>query len=891
MNNWYNVDKEAVLKEHNTDAQNGISADEASLRLAKYGQNKFAEKKKESLFTQILRQLKDVSVIILLLAAGLSFALALKEGEGFIEPAVIIAIVIMNVILAVTQERGAERALEALAVLNSPTCFVIRDGVKQEIDTSLVVPGDIIVLKTGGLVPADARILECESFEVDEASLTGESEPSEKTAVTLQKENAPLGDQTNMVFSGCLVAAGHAKAVVCSTGMETQIGKIAGYLRSAKKNKTPLQLRLDKLGKLISGIAIVSAIALLAIGLIQGKEPWHLVLLAVALAVAAVPETLMLIVTLMLMQGVKKMISKNALIRKLQAVETLGSTSVICSDKTGTLTQNKMAVKRLWMYGTPPVGDAEIQSEEQLWFLKKLLLACNVTVEHVDGEDKIIGDPTEAAIMRLCLQKGLNKKELDADYKRVAEIPFSSARKMMTVVVRKPDGKYLLLTKGAFDNIPYVKKDQNHIKELEDEHNAFAEDALRIITLASKELDALPSKEELDKLESGLVFEGFIGIIDPPRPEAAAAIARAKKAGIRTIMITGDHAATAAAIARELGIIAAKEGIITGAELAKLSDEELYGSIEYYSVYARVTPADKIRIVQAWQRLGAVVSMTGDGVNDAPALKAADVGVSMGINGTEVAKSASDMVLTDDNFSTIVEAVTEGRNVFSNIRKLIYFLVVCNISEVVVMLIGQISGWGIPVTPIMLLLVNVLGDGIPGMALAKEHSDERMMERKPIDRNEGFFSGGLLEVIIRQTAVCSIVVLAGFYIGKFISLSGAHAPSQEIGQTVAFLVLGWTSVLHIFTVRSRKSIFRRSLKDNVQLPLSAAAMFIVLGALAAIPGFNEIFNLYDISGWHWLIAAGLSVIPTIVAEYGKLWDNYKFNTAEKNRVKQQNIGC
>ena len=889
MDNWHNLDNETVLKSFNTDCHNGLTTSEVEKRQAEFGLNKFAEKKKESLFIHIISQLKDVAVIILLIAAGISLAMALADGHGFIEPVVIVSIVIMNVILAVTQERGAERALEALAVLNSPSCFVIRNGVKQEIDTIYVVPGDIIELKSGDMVPADGRILECESLTVDEASLTGESEPSEKSSDTIQKEHAPLGDRVNMVFSGCLVVGGRARAVAAATGMQTQIGKIAGYLNNTKKNKTPLQIRLEKLGKLISGIAVVAAFTLLVIGLLQKQEIWHLLLLVVTLAVAAVPETLSLIVTLMLTHGVKKMVSKNALIRKLQAVETLGSTSVICSDKTGTLTQNKMTIKRLWLYGETPVSETEAGTESQLEFLKKLLLASNVTVENADGheEGKIIGDPTESAIMRLFLEKGLKREELVSQYEKQGEIPFSSARKMMTTVLKKPDGRYLVLTKGAFDRIPFIKKDMNFQKELEDVHNAFARDALRVITLASKEIDTLPPRAEWDKLETDLVFNGFIGLIDPPRPEAAAAILRARKAGIRTIMITGDHAETAAAIARDLRIIVANEGIITGEELEKLSDENFFDSIEFYSVYARVTPADKIRIVQAWQKRGAVVSMTGDGVNDAPALKAADVGVAMGINGTEVAKSASDMVLTDDNFSTIVEAVTEGRNVFSNIRKLIYFLIVCNISEVVIMIFGQVSGWGIPVTPMMLLIVNVLADGIPGMALAKEVSDPRIMQRKPIDRGESFFAGGLMEVIIQQTAICSIVVLAAFYIGKFSIIPGASMPSHGMGQSMAFLVLGWTSLIHILIVRSRISVFRRTLRDNPQLPISAGIMILVLAAMVGLPPIASAMGFTLLDGYHWLIAMGLSIIPLIIAEYGKFWDNYKSQTTEKNRVALQ----
>ncbi|MCL2809104.1 MAG: cation-translocating P-type ATPase [Treponema sp.] len=894
MDNWYNIDKEAVLKEQKSDIKNGLSTTEVEKRKIKFGLNKFAEKKKESLFVQITRHLKDVAVIILLLAAVLSFVLELREmmeghSVNFIESIVILSIVIMNVILAVTQERGAEKALDALAVLNSPSCFVIRDGNKQEIDTSLVVPGDIIVLKTGDLVPADARLLECESFAVDEASLTGESEPSEKNTDTLTKENAPLGDRLNMVFSGCLVVSGYATAVVTATGMSTQIGKIAGYLNYTKKNKTPLQLRLDKLGKLVSSIALLAAFTIFVIGMLQGQEIWHLIMLAVTLAVAAVPETLALIVTLMLTHGVKKMVSKNALIRKLQAVETLGSTSVICSDKTGTLTQNKMTIKRLWIHGSNPVSDTQADSQEHLELIKRFLLASNVTIQKDEkGNDKIIGDPTESAIMRLSIDKGI-KRENFTDYEKVGEIPFSSARKMMTSIYKNQNGKYLVLTKGAFDKIPYIKNDLNYVNELEKMHDSFAQDALRVITLASKEIDTLPNKEDLEQVEKELNFEGFIGLIDPPRPEAAAAINRAKKAGVRTIMITGDHAVTAAAIARELGIIAAKEGIITGEELEKLSDDELNDSIEFYSVYARVSPSDKIRIVQAWQQKGAVVSMTGDGVNDAPALKAADVGVAMGINGTEVAKSASDMVLTDDNFSTIVEAVSEGRKVFANIKKLVYFLIVCNISEIVIMIFGQVSGWGVPVTPIMLLIINVIADGIPGMALAKEQSDTRIMSRKPIDRDESFFAGGLMEVIIQQTIMCSVVVLAAFYVGKFVVIPGTHEPSHLLGQTMAFLVLGWTSIIHIFVVRSRASIFKRSLKDNPQLVVSAVVMIFMLAGMAAIPPVARALNFVAMDFYHWLICIGISFMPLMVAEYGKFWDNYKYHEAERLRVKQQRI--
>ena len=732
MANWHSLDKEAVLKAQGTDAAQGLSSAEVGSRQLSHGLNKFKEEKRENIFFQILRHLKDLAIIILIVAALLALLMDIaaaagwREGSGIpgLKASVIMAIVVLNTMLAVMQERGAQRAMDALAKLNSPTCIVIRDGVKQEIATEEVVPGDIIVLKSGDLVPADSRILESESFSVDEASLTGESEPSKKISTTIEQDDIPLGDRKNMVFSGCLVSHGHAKAVVTETGMNTEMGKIADFLQTTKKRMTPLQMRIKKLGRTICIIAVLSAFVLLAFGIINGWDPelgwagvdwWMLSFIAVTLAVAAVPEAMMVIVTLTLTKGVQKMVKKNVIIRKLPAVETLGSTSIICSDKTGTLTQNRMAITRMWRHGEEPIADKDVEnSPTYMRFIEKLLLSSNVTLERdKEGNENIIGDPTESAIMRLAISKGIIKRELDEKNERLAEIPFSSARKMMTTVVRQPNGKLLVLTKGAFDRLPFCRKDANYMKELDDTHDGFAEDALRLIALAYKEIDKLPPKDKWEEeLEKDLTFEGFIGIIDPPRPEAAMSIARAKKAGIRTIMITGDHAKTATAIARDLGIITRKEGVITGVELNQLTDDELFESVHQYSVYARVSPEDKIRIVQAWKKHGQVVAMTGDGVNDAPALKGADVGVAMGIAGTEVAKSAADMILTDDNFTSIVSAVVEGRNVFSNIRKLVYFLIVCNFAEITAMLFGQISGWGLPVTPIMLLIINCLADGV-----------------------------------------------------------------------------------------------------------------------------------------------------------------------------------
>ena len=877
---------ELTAQEQGVDVAAGLTSAEAAERLEKYGRNAFEKQKKRSLLSQILGQLKDVSTIILIIAAVLSLVMSILEWEGpqsLIEPLVIIVIIIMNVILAVTQERSAENALDALSSLASPICRVIRGGNVQELNPEELVPGDIILLKTGDLVPADARLIRSESLAVDESSLTGESVPAEKDASAVFDGEVPLGDRANCVFSGCLVTAGNASAVVTGTGMDTEIGKIARFLTETKQQKTTLQVRLDKVGKVISGLAIMSAIIMFVVGFFVYKhELMHMIMIAVTLAVAAVPETLSLIVTLILAQGAKNMASKNALVRQMQAVETLGSTSVICSDKTGTLTMNKMTVKRLWVYGGEPVSEEANFTDGQMDFLEKLCLACVATVgTDDDGSLKIFGDPTESAIVRLALNKGIDYPALQKSYEKVAEIPFSSARKMMTAVYKNEEGGYIVLTKGAFDRLPFDRSDLNYMKPLTDTHDSFASDALRVISLSYKLIDRLPA--DISELESGQTFAGFVGIIDPPRPEAAAAIAKAKAAGIRTIMITGDHAATAAAIARELGIIAAGEGVITGQELSKLTDEELNDSIEFYSVYARVSPEDKIRIVKAWQSRGEVVAMTGDGVNDAPALKAADVGVAMGINGTEVSKSAAKMILTDDKFSTIIEAVGEGRNIFSNIRKLVYFLLVCNISEIVVMLFAQFINWELPLTPIMLLIINVLGDGIPGLALSKEESDKRIMKRKPIARNESFFGGGLMEVIIQQIFAFAAVTLVGYYIGMHVDFGGGEN-SLAAGRTMAFLITGWTSILHVLTVRSRSMLYKYKVKDNPQLYISCAVMIVVFALIAAITPIAEALEMTALSWQQWLITIGLSLVPIIVAEYGKLWDAIKSRNIEKTRV-------
>ncbi|MCL2758456.1 MAG: cation-translocating P-type ATPase [Alphaproteobacteria bacterium] len=864
--NWFEKSKAKVTKELNSDANAGLGPDAVISARKKFGENQFKEPKGDSIFVMILSHLKNIAAIILLVAAALSLFMEIYYGDGLIEFLVIMAIIILNVTLAVTQEMGAERALAALRKLNSPTSIVIRGGRRVEIASEDLVPGDVMLLKTGDMISADARLLEETDFMVDESALTGESTPVEKNTDATLSGNVTVADQSNMVFRGCLVAAGRAKAIVVATGMDTQMGRIAEYLTDARKLPTPLQVRIDKVGKAISVIGIASAAMVFVIGFIRGSDFWDMAFLAIALGVAAVPETLPLIVTLSLSHGVKEMVKKHALIRKLPAVETLGSTSVICSDKTGTLTQNRMDIKRLWRAGGKPFGDDAEFSPEQMELLEGFALTTHAVDEaQDDGTIKVIGTPTEAAIINLLIKKGGSVGRLEKNYPRVAEIPFSSERKMATTVHKHPDGGYIVLTCGAFDRIPF-KKIGNKPHEI---HDGFARDALRILALGIKHIKKLPNKAKWGEFETDLDFFGLIGLIDPPRVESAPAVALARAAGIRTIMITGDHAVTAEVIARDIGILSKGDKVLTGKELSEINEARLMKNITGYSVFARVSPEDKIRIVKAWQARDAVVAMTGDGVNDAPALKVADVGVAMGVTGTEVAKGAADMVLTDDNYSSIVDAVRWGRGVFSNIRKTVYFLLTCNFSEIILILGAKIMGWGIPLTPIMLLLINVVCDGVPGMALAREKPDSDIMRRRPVARGASLFDG-LKTAIIIQVAAFVAVGFTAYYIGKFIVLSDAYLPSHILGQTMAFIVIGWTSIWHIFTVRSRRSVFRTPVMDNPILAFSALGTTILTVLLVVIPPLADLFGMTPVGIYHWLAAFGLSILPTFTAEAYKL---------------------
>ncbi len=686
---------EEVKKVTEADPDTGLSSQEVDERRKKQGLNKFDEAPKESMIKKFFRSLSDFTTIILLVAAVISFytAFATEHGDLF-EGLLIIAIVVINSVLAIVQEGNAEKALESLQDMNKQTATVIRDGKVTTVESEQLVVGDILVLESGDAISADARLIEASQLRVEESALTGESEAVEKDAAFIAEEDESLGDQLNMVFKGCTVAAGRGKAIVTAIGMATEMGKIADLLNENTMQKTPLQVRLNQLGKRISMIALAAAALVFVIGELQGEPLLEMFMTSISLAVAAVPETLTVIVTLTLAYGVQKMARKHAIIRQLPAVETLGTANVICSDKTGTLTQNEMRVRRVWSKEDEVTNIEDSMTNSAMEILKMAALCTDVTVEQEDDDLVIKGNPTEVAIVRAVEENYHTKAELEEKYPRVNELPFDSERKMMTTVHQMGE-KYISITKGAFDVLA-PRFSSGDVEQAAIVNDRFGKRALRVIAVGYATYDEEPQDISSEALEKDLRLIGLIGMIDPPRPESKGAIKRAKKAGIKTVMITGDHVVTASAIAKELGILNDPSEALSGSELHQLSDEELDARVKALSVYARVTPEDKIRIVKSWQRTGAVVAMTGDGVNDAPALKASNVGCAMGITGTDVAQSAADMILTDDNFATIVDAVSQGRSVYQNIRKAINFLLSCNISEIFIVLIAMLLGWGAP---------------------------------------------------------------------------------------------------------------------------------------------------------------------------------------------------
>ena len=857
---------EEVKKVTEADPDTGLSSQEVDERRKKQGLNKFDEAPKESMIKKFFRSLSDFTTIILLVAAVISFytAFATEHGDLF-EGLLIIAIVVINSVLAIVQEGNAEKALESLQDMNKQTATVIRDGKVTTVESEQLVVGDILVLESGDAISADARLIEASQLRVEESALTGESEAVEKDAAFIAEEDESLGDQLNMVFKGCTVAAGRGKAIVTAIGMATEMGKIADLLNENTMQKTPLQVRLNQLGKRISMIALAAAALVFVIGELQGEPLLEMFMTSISLAVAAVPETLTVIVTLTLAYGVQKMARKHAIIRQLPAVETLGTANVICSDKTGTLTQNEMRLRRVWSKEDEVTNIEDSMTNSAMEILKMAALCTDVTVEQEDDDLVIKGNPTEVAIVRAVEENYHTKAELEEKYPRVNELPFDSERKMMTTVHQMGE-KYISITKGAFDVLA-PRFSSGDVEQAAIVNDRFGKRALRVIAVGYATYDEEPQDISSEALEKDLRLIGLIGMIDPPRPESKGAIKRAKKAGIKTVMITGDHVVTASAIAKELGILNDPSEALSGSELHQLSDEELDARVKALSVYARVTPEDKIRIVKSWQRTGAVVAMTGDGVNDAPALKASNVGCAMGITGTDVAQSAADMILTDDNFATIVDAVSQGRSVYQNIRKAINFLLSCNISEIFIVLIAMLLGWGAPFTAVQLLFVNVVADGLPGFALGREPAEHGIMDQPPIPKNEGIFARGLLQKIAINAGVFTIVTLFGYYLGSYVdTISPWVDASQHVGQTVAFLILAYSSILHVFNVRSSQSIFKVNLATNKALVEMALLALAITTAVALLPFTQELFGLVHISLNHWFLVGILSIVPIAVNE-------------------------
>ena len=859
----YSKNANELLRELNTDGHSGLSSAEVLVRKGKYGENKLREKKKKTTMQRFLDQFKDAMILILIAAAIISFVVVCVEqnwGELF-EPALIVLIVILNAVMGVYQEGKAEKALDALKNMSAPHARVIRDGEEKIIDASELVPGDIIRLEAGDFVPADARLLHSAGLKSEESALTGESVPSEKDYLAEVKEGAPLGDRHNMVYSGCSITYGTATAVVTATGMDTEMGKIANMLDNEEDSQTPLQQKLAQLGKYLGIVALAACGIIFVVGLANGIPVLEIFMTAVSLAVSAIPEGLPAIVTIVLSIGVQRMVKKNALIRKLPAVETLGGASVICSDKTGTLTQNRMTLTKAYVEG---YLDPENISNNNTEGIKKLLmygtLCCDGSVVFHQDEEQHIGDPTETAIVLAAHKNGMPKEELNKKYPRLAEIPFDSDRKLMTTV-NKIDGKNVVIVKGAFDMMAprCVAGDLETARKVTD---SMSENALRVLAVAYKEIDAIPQNPTSEELENGLTFMGLVGMIDPPRPEAKEAVSVCRKAGIKPVMITGDHVVTASAIAKELGILLEGDRAITGAELDAMTDSELDAQVENISVYARVSPENKIRIVKAWQRKGQVVSMTGDGVNDAPALKAADIGCAMGITGTDVAKGAADMTLTDDNFATIVDAVREGRGIYANIKKVVGFLLGTNIGEVITVFMAMLLWHKTPLLSMQLLWINLVTDSLPAIALGMEAVESDVMDRKPKPKNEGIFAHGLGFRVVLQGIMFAALTLIGFKVGE--NVTG----TLEGGQTLAFMVLALSQVVQAFNMRSEHSLFKIGMFKNHKLNWAALASTLLV-ALVLFTPVKAVFGLVTLPWELYLLGVGLILVPLVVMELSK----------------------
>ena len=884
---WFTKSQKEVLKELNVDPKVGLTTDEVNIRLEKYGQNKLKGKPKKTLFQLFVAQLKDVLIYVLIGAAIIN--IITHWPDGFTDALIILSVVLINAIVGVVQESKAEKALEALQQMTTPKSLVRRNGEVVEVSSEELVPGDILVIDAGRFIPADVRLIESANLQIEESALTGESVPSEKNADFItDDEKIPVGDKENMAFMSTMATYGRGEGVIVGTGMETEIGKIAKILDEDDNTLTPLQIKLDELGKTLGYMAIGICAVIFVIGLFQGRPVLDMFMTAISLAVAAIPEGLVAIVAIVLSMGVTRMSKINAIVRKLPAVETLGAVNIICSDKTGTLTQNKMTVVKTYTYeNLKDISNEKNQqaNPDEAELIRSFVLCSDASID--SGQD--IGDPTEVALVVLGDKFNLEKNALNAKYKRVGENPFDSDRKLMSTLNEESDNKYRVHTKGAIDNI-LVRADKillngkvvpltEEMKEkILNAATEMSDDALRVLGVAFKDVDKIISPEDMEK---DLTVIGIVGRIDPPRTEVKDSIAEAKRAGITPIMITGDHKNTAVAIAKELGIATDISQSLTGAEIDELSDEEFTRNIGNYRVFARVSPEHKVKIVRAFKEKGNIVSMTGDGVNDAPSLKFADIGVAMGITGTDVSKGASDMILTDDNFTTIVHAIEEGRNIYNNIKKTVMFLLSCNLGEVVCVFLATLFGWALPLVPTQLLWVNLVTDTLPAICLGIDPGDKEVMSRKPRNPKESFFSGGDgIKAVIGGTLI-GLLTLTAFYLGMKHADTGVD--KLTYGRTMAFIVLTFSQLFYSLSMRNgKKTIIEVGIFGNKFLLLSLVVGMLLQIMIISIPVIANIFKVTQLNLLDWDIVIIFSLIPFVVNEIIKVLTRGKKN--ENNNI-------
>ena len=926
--NWFNKGISQVEKELQTNIKEGLTEEQVKANYEKYGMNELKQKKKKSLFVKFLEQFKDFMIIVLIIAAIVSGAVGIAEGEGITDTIIILIVVVLNAIIGVVQESKAEKSLEALQKLSAHASKVVRNGKVAVVQSRELVPGDVVVLDTGDYVPADLRIVESANLKSQEASLTGESVPVDKNTETIDDEKVSLGDRTNMLFSSSLITYGRGKGIVVETGMNTEVGKIAKIISDTEGTETPLQTKLNKLGKTLGIAALAICIVIFIIGIAYGKDVIDMFMTAVSLAVAAIPEGLAAVSTIVLAIGVQRMVKKNAIIKKLPAVETLGSATVICSDKTGTLTQNKMTVQKVFVNNEVVEAKDIKDISNELDRLMQVCTLCNDT--KIGAENQLTGDPTETALIDLGFKINFDVKEV-LELKRVKEIPFDSDRKLMTTV-NKVGEKYFVYTKGGIDELlarcnsyivnGEIKTDLDKYKAEINKYNVdMAKDALRVLAMAYKEMDHEPTDEEMKNIENDLIFVGMVGMIDPPREEVKVAVEKCKTAGIKTVMITGDHKITAVAIAKALGILENEDEAITGSELEEMSDEDLTKNIRKYSVYARVSPEHKVRIVKAWQANGEIVAMTGDGVNDAPALKTADIGCAMGIVGTDVSKEAADVILTDDNFATIVSSVEEGRRIYDNILKAIQFLLSSNVGEIIVLFLAILitpwlgSTFNIDIglievlLPIHILWINLVTDSLPALALAVDPAEDDVMKRKP-KKQKGIFTKGMSFRVVYQGIMIGLLTLAAFIIGiatpeenlpTMVKIDGTlygveevenldealangaeYVEKQEvkveIGQTMAFMVLAFSELVHVFNIRNnKKSVFKTHPFNNKILLLAIGASAALMLIILLVPALRHIFSIPILPMGNLIETILLIIAPLVIVEIFKL---LKINTTK-----------